>query len=445
MSLPHNHAMHADLSPSGVHASRHGCYSRTRARCPAALQVVNTIEAAHPDKPRPQLPADVTALTEVRKDVQVVTTQTGSALVRHKKQIMPVTARPQRVCCGGVRWYFRGLPGAASAEVACQALNQTGQCLASPLVRSAWTRRPGPGGDTETLRFHSKPAACRRSRARWGSASAWQCSRRPSPSTLTTSPSTPARARGASGRSSSPCPCPPTRRPRARQGRRARRGRRARLLTQVRHMQRTLCTYLVLSPGTLLVEHADRHAAACAPRMACSASQTQTGTVDWQQVHKQPGLQLSPCDALLCWPGWCAVCEDACCACAGGQTGGGAAAPPPGAADQASPGTSGGQERDLGKDSFGGDDFGSGGGGGEQPADSGAPACSSHLALSCMSDVQSLHPCTCAVQAAAGIRVTTRRLMAAATTLATTLRAMGRVPAISGKVSKAFLTADALV
>lgn len=102
MSLPHNHAMHADLSPSGAHVSRHGCYSRTRARCPAALQVVNTIEAAHPDKPRPQLPADVTALTEVRKDVQVVTTQTGSALVRHKKQIMPVTARPQRVCCGGV-------------------------------------------------------------------------------------------------------------------------------------------------------------------------------------------------------------------------------------------------------------------------------------------------------------------------------------------------------
>ena len=80
------HAMHADLSPSGAHVSRHGCYSRTRARCPAALQVVNTIEAAHPDKPRPQLPADVTALTEVRKDVQVVPTQTGSALVRHKSR-----------------------------------------------------------------------------------------------------------------------------------------------------------------------------------------------------------------------------------------------------------------------------------------------------------------------------------------------------------------------
>jgi len=69
---------HLPVNSSPGMAATHAC----RPAAPAALQVVNTIEAAHPDKPRPQLPADVTALTEVSKDVQVVPTQTGSALVR---------------------------------------------------------------------------------------------------------------------------------------------------------------------------------------------------------------------------------------------------------------------------------------------------------------------------------------------------------------------------
>ena len=44
-------------------------------------QVVNTIEAAHPDKPRPALPAKVTEMAKLRNDITVVPRQTGDALV----------------------------------------------------------------------------------------------------------------------------------------------------------------------------------------------------------------------------------------------------------------------------------------------------------------------------------------------------------------------------
>lgn len=47
----------------------------------AYLQVVNTIEAAHPDKPRPALPPKVTEMAKLRNDITVVPTQTGNALV----------------------------------------------------------------------------------------------------------------------------------------------------------------------------------------------------------------------------------------------------------------------------------------------------------------------------------------------------------------------------
>ena len=43
-----------------------------------SLQAANTIQAAHPDKPRPQ----VTALARVRTDVAVIPTATGNQLVR---------------------------------------------------------------------------------------------------------------------------------------------------------------------------------------------------------------------------------------------------------------------------------------------------------------------------------------------------------------------------
>ncbi|KAK9833274.1 hypothetical protein WJX81_001649 [Elliptochloris bilobata] len=46
----------------------------------AAEQVVNAIEAAHPDKPQPALPAKVTAMAKLRNDIMVVPTQTGDAL-----------------------------------------------------------------------------------------------------------------------------------------------------------------------------------------------------------------------------------------------------------------------------------------------------------------------------------------------------------------------------
>ena len=45
------------------------------------LQVVNTIEAAHPDKPRPALPPKVTEMAKLRNDIMVVPQQTGDALV----------------------------------------------------------------------------------------------------------------------------------------------------------------------------------------------------------------------------------------------------------------------------------------------------------------------------------------------------------------------------
>ena len=45
------------------------------------LQVVNTIEAAHPDKPRPALPPKVTEMAKLRNDIMVVPRQTGDALV----------------------------------------------------------------------------------------------------------------------------------------------------------------------------------------------------------------------------------------------------------------------------------------------------------------------------------------------------------------------------
>ena len=40
--------------------------------------MANTIEAAHPDKPRPQ----VTALAKARNDIMVIPTATGDQLVR---------------------------------------------------------------------------------------------------------------------------------------------------------------------------------------------------------------------------------------------------------------------------------------------------------------------------------------------------------------------------
>ena len=40
--------------------------------------MANTIEAAHPDKPRP----DVTALAKARNDIMVIPTATGDQLVR---------------------------------------------------------------------------------------------------------------------------------------------------------------------------------------------------------------------------------------------------------------------------------------------------------------------------------------------------------------------------
>lgn len=43
----------------------------------AAEQAANTVEAAHPDKPRPQ----ITPLARVRTDVAVIPTQTGNQLV----------------------------------------------------------------------------------------------------------------------------------------------------------------------------------------------------------------------------------------------------------------------------------------------------------------------------------------------------------------------------
>ncbi len=44
----------------------------------AAQQVANTVAAAHPDKPPPQ----VTAMAKMRTDVAVIPTQTGNQLVR---------------------------------------------------------------------------------------------------------------------------------------------------------------------------------------------------------------------------------------------------------------------------------------------------------------------------------------------------------------------------
>ena len=44
----------------------------------AAENVANTIEAAHPDKPRP----NVTALAKARNDIMVIPTATGDQLVR---------------------------------------------------------------------------------------------------------------------------------------------------------------------------------------------------------------------------------------------------------------------------------------------------------------------------------------------------------------------------
>ena len=41
-------------------------------------QVANTVQAAHPDKPRPE----VTALAKYRTDVAVIPTSTGNQLVR---------------------------------------------------------------------------------------------------------------------------------------------------------------------------------------------------------------------------------------------------------------------------------------------------------------------------------------------------------------------------
>lgn len=52
-----------------------GCYAV------ACAQVVNTIAAAHPDKPRPDLPPKVTALAKLRTDIQVIPTQAGNTLV----------------------------------------------------------------------------------------------------------------------------------------------------------------------------------------------------------------------------------------------------------------------------------------------------------------------------------------------------------------------------
>ena len=49
-------------------------------------QAANTIAAAHPDKPRPE----VTALAKLRTDVAVVPTQTGNQLVRKRHDTLVI-------------------------------------------------------------------------------------------------------------------------------------------------------------------------------------------------------------------------------------------------------------------------------------------------------------------------------------------------------------------
>ena len=59
----------------------------------AAENVANTIEAAHPDKPRP----NVTALAKARNDIMVIPTATGDQLVCHRSLFLPAAA-----CCRSV-------------------------------------------------------------------------------------------------------------------------------------------------------------------------------------------------------------------------------------------------------------------------------------------------------------------------------------------------------
>lgn len=49
------------------------------------LQAANTVQAAHPDKPRP----DVTALAQMRTEVAVIPTSTGNQLVSMSDPLPP--------------------------------------------------------------------------------------------------------------------------------------------------------------------------------------------------------------------------------------------------------------------------------------------------------------------------------------------------------------------
>ena len=56
----------------------------------AAEQAANTVQAAHPDKPRPQ----ITPLARVRTDVAVIPTQTGNQLVSNPLSPLPISPPP---------------------------------------------------------------------------------------------------------------------------------------------------------------------------------------------------------------------------------------------------------------------------------------------------------------------------------------------------------------
>lgn len=62
------------------------------------LQAANTVQAAHPDKPRP----DVTALARMRTDVAVIPTSTGNQLVRTIPYLQLLALGRQKRCLLGV-------------------------------------------------------------------------------------------------------------------------------------------------------------------------------------------------------------------------------------------------------------------------------------------------------------------------------------------------------
>ena len=68
------------------------CSVSARVWVQAAEHVANTIEAAHPDKPRPS----VTTLAKARNDIMVIPTATGDQLVRFSLRLttpMPAICR----------------------------------------------------------------------------------------------------------------------------------------------------------------------------------------------------------------------------------------------------------------------------------------------------------------------------------------------------------------